>query len=115
MNAKDRFKVEHGFTLIEILVVIAIIGILAGISTIGVTAFRKNAEEKACQSDRKTIEVASQGYLAKTGSNPAAQDDDSGSLVVQKYLRSWPTSTSGPYHLRWDGSNVVVVSGPAAC
>ena len=59
MNKKD----EKGFTLIELMIVIAIIGILAAIAIPQFSAYRMKAYNSSAQSDVRNIATAQEAYF----------------------------------------------------
>ena len=80
---------EHGFTLVELLIVIVVLGILSGIVLFGVARFRSDATLAACKADLVTVAVAADVYDAQTGSFPATV----AVLVTGGYLKSTPSGT----------------------
>jgi prepilin-type N-terminal cleavage/methylation domain-containing protein len=81
---------ENGFTLIEMLIVIIVLGILASIVVFGVAQFRSDSEKAACKADLKTVSVAVDAYTVQTGGAPASID----ALVAAKYLKNKPAAAS---------------------
>lgn len=90
---------ESGFSLIELLIVIVVLGILAGIVMFGVANFRSDATKSACQAEVKTVKVASTAYMAKTGAAAA----NIAALVTAGYLEATPTYNAN-ITLNADGS-----------
>jgi general secretion pathway protein G len=62
---------ERGFTLIELMIVIVILGILAGVVIFATAGITDRGNVAACKTDLKTIEVAVEAYRAKNGDYPA--------------------------------------------
>lgn len=82
--------IERGFTLVELLIVIVILGILAGIVVFAVGNLTSNAKTNACATEKSSITTALEAYKAQTGSYPT------GSGASAKADRmSALTSTSG--------------------
>ncbi len=103
MHQQDRTD-EQGFTLVELLIVIVVLGILSGIVLFGVARFRGDAVLAACKADLATVNVAADSYDAQTGGFPASV----AVLVSGGYLKSAP---SGSY--AFDGTAKSVTRTPA--
>ena len=59
----NKMKDQKGFTLIELMIVIAIIGILAAIAIPQFSAYRKRSYNSAAQSDLKNATTAQEAYF----------------------------------------------------
>lgn len=99
---------ESGFTLIELMIVIVILGVLAGIVIFAVGGITDNGNVAACKSDVKTVSVAVEAFKAKNGSYPS----DLVTLTADpnKFLRLQPgltgstlQNTSGGYTVNYAG------------
>ena len=62
---------EEGFTLVELLVVIVILGILAAIVVLAVGGITNKGQENAKATDKRTLEAAEEAYFAKSKLDPA--------------------------------------------
>lgn len=72
----DKNLLERGFTLVELLIVVVILGILAGIVVFAVGNLTDNAEKNACATEASTVETAVQAWKADEGNtgNPSIAD-----------------------------------------
>lgn len=64
-------KHNKGFTLIEILIVISIIGVLSSLTLLGLGTFRASGRDVRRVTDLRQITNALELYYAKTGSYPS--------------------------------------------
>ncbi len=72
---KERINMENktqdkGFTLVELLIVIVILGILATVTVFAVRGITDKGKTNACDIEAKTIETAAEAYYAQEGNDP---------------------------------------------
>lgn len=111
------FKNKKGFTLVELVVVIAILGILAGIAVPRFMDATATARGSKVMADLRTIDSAVTMYLASdaTGTAPvAAAVDPTAGALVPKYLASWPAPPSGTAKITNSSGTAVDITGLTA-
>lgn len=79
-------KKDKGFTLVELLIVIVILGILATVTVFAVRGITDQGQGSACKATAKTYEVGIEAYYARFGNavNPTGANLESAGLV-RKY------------------------------
>ena len=103
------FKKEEGFTLVELMVVVLIIGILVAIAIPVFNSASGSARLKTCQSNQRTIEGAVQQYLAGNPTLTWSADIIDGTDVLttgSAYIKTAPKcpSSEGYYSVNAAGT-----------
>jgi general secretion pathway protein G len=96
---------SEGFSLVELLIVVVILGILAAVTVFVVRGASESGEERACAADQQTMEKAADYYLAQnqmdtipaTGTGP---DQFERTLVDAELIKS----TSSYFDVAADGT-----------
>ena len=86
------FRKDEGFTLVELMVVVLIIGILVAIAIPVFNAASANAKKRACFSNQRVIEGAVQQWLANNPDNNVNQADGAvtGAPLVPTFIKETP-------------------------
>ena len=101
-----KMKLKKGFTLVEIMIVVAIIAILAAVAIPNFIKYRKTSQATACVSNLKQIQGAKEQFLL--AGNAAGE----GGITLanlcgnDKYLKVTPTCpANGTYAVGADGTD----------
>lgn len=88
-------KSSKGFTLVEIMIVVAIIGILVAIAVPGFVKARKTARAKACQENLSKIDGAIEQAALERNLTDSASAPTITNLVDSQYLKKAPVCPGG--------------------
>lgn len=106
-------KSTKGFTLIELVVVIAILGILAGIAIPRFLDATASARGSKIIADMRTIDSAVMIYNAKTGNITTASSNLTATKETStafKLLATWPTPPTGKAVVMGNANSQVTIT-----
>ena len=109
----NRIRRSKGFTLVEIMIVVLIIGILMAIAVPNFIKARTNSRVQTAISNLKQIESAKEQFAMENGLVSGGTVNDATDLVP-KYMKAWPTGPiTGTYASSAVGSNPTFIGNDA--
>lgn len=102
---RRHHKGDEGFSLIELLIVIVILGVLATVVVFSVRGITDNGQESACEQDARIMATAVEAYFAQEATGGAIPATGAGSdryeqtLVTAELMREpseyWDVAAEG--------------------
>ena len=103
MHPADRTADDRGFTLVELLIVIVILGVLATVTVFAVRGITDQGNDSATDADLRTLESAEEAHMAKFGTYGTEAELVSAGLLRQESTLHDITLVSGDYTVVADG------------
>jgi len=109
---QQKTRSDKGFTLVELLIVIVILGILATVTVFAVRGITSKAKDNSCAAEQRTIETAIEAFYADHQADAAVIADLVGDTA---YLKQNPfvqgTGGSGHWNIAFGAGAPVLTSG----
>jgi prepilin-type N-terminal cleavage/methylation domain-containing protein len=94
-NVKTLKTRQRGFTLVEIMIVVAIIGLLATMSIASLSRARANAQKQTCVKNLSTIESGKQLWGLELGKTEGDEPTEAELVGPDKFVKETPFCPAG--------------------
>ena len=91
-NIMINKKADKGFTLVEIMIVVVIIGLLAAMAIPAFNKVRETSQDKTITNNLRQLASAADQYFMEEGASQAASSDIIGTDL---YIKSMPSAVAG--------------------
>jgi type IV pilus assembly protein PilA len=105
-----RINSNKGFTLVEIMIVVVIIGLLAAMAIPAFQKVRSSSQDKAVLNNMRQLGAAADQYFMENGTSTVQLTSLVGSSA---YVKALNTVASEAYPLNFTQGNAIIVSGIA--
>ena len=106
----NRIHSKQGFTLVEIMIVVVIIGLLAAMAIPAFQKVRQSSQDKAVLNNARQLSAAADQYFLENGVSTVA----SGNLVgSDKYVKAINTVASETYPTSFTQGVTITITGIA--